>query len=97
MDKLNSAKFAAEYRKVNALFEKALILLNKMPRIWEMYLKFLTHQPLVTLTRRSFDRALRALPITQHNRIWALYKPFANSTAGETAVKVWRRYIQVHP
>ncbi|KAM5354358.1 hypothetical protein ACJ41O_001007 [Fusarium nematophilum] len=97
VSKLNPAIFAAEYRKVNALFEKALILLNKMPRIWEMYLKFLIQQPLVTLTRRTFDRALRALPISQHNRIWAVYRPFANSTAGETAVKIWRRYMQVHP
>ncbi|QBZ57169.1 hypothetical protein PoMZ_02093 [Pyricularia oryzae] len=95
--KLNAAIFAAEYRKVNSLFERALILLNKMPRIWEMYLKFLMKQPLVTLTRRTFDRALRALPITQHNRIWALYRPFANSAAGPTAVKIWRRYMQVHP
>ncbi|KAI0391807.1 TPR-like protein [Xylariaceae sp. FL0594] len=97
VSKLNAAVFAAEYRKVNALFERALILLNKMPRIWEMYLKFLLQQPLVTLTRRTFDRALRALPITQHNRIWALYRPFANSAGGDTAVKIWRRYMQVHP
>lgn len=97
VSKLNAAIFATEYRKVNALFERALILLNKMPRIWEMYLKFLMQQPLVTLTRRTFDRALRALPITQHNRIWSLYRRFANSAAGETAVKIWRRYMQVHP
>ncbi|EFX04587.1 DNA repair and transcription protein [Grosmannia clavigera kw1407] len=94
---LNAAVYAAEYRKVNALFERALILLNKMPRIWELYLKFLMHQPVVTFTRRTFDRALRALPITQHNRIWALYRPFANSAGGETAVRIWRRYMQVHP
>ncbi|SPQ20013.1 9c6573f0-734b-4efd-8641-271f0b99e5e9 [Thermothielavioides terrestris] len=97
VSKLNAAIFAAEYQKVNALFERALILLNKMPRIWEMYLKFLMQQPLVTFTRRAFDRALRALPITQHNRIWALYRPFANSAEGMTAVKIWRRYMQVHP
>lgn len=54
-------------------------------------------QPLVTPTRRTFDRALRALPITQHNRIWALYRPFANSASGDTAIKIWRRYIQIHP
>ncbi|KAF1347793.1 hypothetical protein BDV97DRAFT_400002 [Delphinella strobiligena] len=93
----NPAKHSAEYAKVNALFEKALVLLNKMPRIWEMYLSFLCQQPLVTSTRRTFDRALRALPITQHNRIWALYRPFANSASGDTAVKIWRRYMQVHP
>lgn len=93
----NPAKFAPHYVKVNALFERALVLLNKMPRIWEMYLTFLMQQPLVTTTRRTFDRALRALPITQHNRIWALYRPFANSASGETAVKIWRRYMQIHP
>ncbi|KAK1834158.1 Pre-mRNA-splicing factor syf1 [Podospora conica] len=97
VEKLNAAIFASEYRKVNALYERALILLNKMPRIWEMYLKFLMQQPLVTLPRHVFDRALRALPITQHNRIWALYRPFANSAEGQTAVKIWRRYMQVHP
>lgn len=68
-----------------------------MPKIWEMYLSFLMKQPLVTLTRRTFDRALRALPITQHNRIWALYMPFANSASGDTAIKTWRRYLQIHP
>jgi pre-mRNA-splicing factor SYF1 len=97
LGKLNPAIFASEYKKVNALFERALILLNKMPRIWEMYLSFLLLQPVVTLTRRTFDRALRALPITQHNRIWALYRPFANSASGQTAVKIWRRYMQIHP
>jgi len=97
VSKLNAAIFSAEFRKVNALFEQALVLLNKMPQIWEMYLRFLMQQPLVTLTRRTFDRALRALPITQHNRIWALYRAFANSASGDTALKVWRRYMQVHP
>jgi pre-mRNA-splicing factor SYF1 len=91
------ARWKAEFQKVNALFERALVLLNKMPKIWEMYLAFLCQQPLVTFTRRTFDRALRALPVTQHNRIWALYRPFAHSAGGETAVKVWRRYIQLHP
>ena len=91
------ARHQAEFQKVNALFERALVLLNKMPRIWEMYLAFLCQQPLVTFTRRTFDRALRALPLTQHNRIWTLYRPFAKSAGGETAVKIWRRYIQTHP
>lgn len=91
------ARWKSDYQKVNALFERALVLLNKMPKIWEMYLSFLCEQPLVTFTRRTFDRALRALPITQHNRVWALYRPFVNSAGGDTAVKVWRRYIQIHP
>jgi pre-mRNA-splicing factor SYF1 len=93
----NPVKRRADFNKVNALFERAVVLLNKMPAIWEMYLVFLLRQPLVTRTRRTFDRALRALPITQHNRIWRLYKSFANSAGGPTAVKIWMRYIQVHP
>jgi pre-mRNA-splicing factor SYF1 len=93
----NPAKFAPHFAKVNALFERALVLLNKMPRVWEMYLDFLMLQPLVTTTRRTFDRALRALPLTQHNRVWALYRPFAASASGETAVSIWRRYMQIHP
>lgn len=97
VSKLNAAVFAAEYRKVNTLFERALILLHKMPVIWELYLRFLLQQPLVTTTRRTFDRALRALPLSQHNRVWAIYKPFANSAAGISAIKVWRRYMQIHP
>ncbi|PHH66323.1 hypothetical protein CDD82_1569 [Ophiocordyceps australis] len=97
VSKLNPVVFATEYQKVNRLFEKALILLNKMPRIWEKYLRFLMKQPLVTVGRRTFDRALRALPITQHNRIWPIYLSFANAASGQTAVRVWRRYMQVHP
>ena len=93
----NSAAYSSEYAKVNALYERALILLNKMPKIWEMYLSFLMKQPLITFTRRTFDRALRALPITQHSQIWVLYRPFANSASGETAIKIWRRYMQIHP
>ncbi len=95
--KKNPAIHAAQYTKVNSLFEKSLMLLNKMPRIWEMYLSFLMQQPRVTLVRRAFDQALRALPITQHNRIWALYRPFANAASGETAIRIWHRYMQIHP
>ncbi|MCJ1311323.1 pre-mRNA-splicing factor syf1 [Agyrium rufum] len=93
----NPALHQNAYLKVNALFERALILLNKMPRIWEMYLNFLMQQPLVTTTRRVFDRALRALPMTQHNRIWARYQPFATSASGQTALVIWRRYMQIRP
>ena len=93
----NATKYRAEYQKVNALFERALILLNKMPRIWEMYLSFMIQQPLVTHSRHVFDRALRALPVTQHNRIWKLYKTFARSASGKTAVQIWARYMQIHP
>ena len=94
---VNPAAHGEEYAKVNTLFERALILLNKMPKIWEMFLSFLMQQPLITLTRHTFDRALRALPLTQHNRIWALFRPFALSASGPTALGIWKRYMQVHP
>ena len=94
---LNAVKYKVEFAKVNALFERALILLNKMPRIWEDYLGFLLKQPLITKTRRAFDQALRSLPLTQHERIWKLYRPFAELTGGSTAIHVWKRYMQLHP
>jgi pre-mRNA-splicing factor SYF1 len=97
LKKKNPVRHKAEFNKVNTLFERSVVLLNKMPVIWEMYLTFLLRQPLVTRTRRTFDKALRALPITQHNRIWKLYKSFANSASGETTIKIWARYMQIHP
>ena len=40
------------------------------------YCSFLVTQRRVTRTRRVLDRALRALPITQHDRIWPIYINF---------------------
>ena len=60
------------------------------------YCTFLTDQAKVTRTRRTFDRALRALPITQHHRIWPLYLKFVRMyDLPETAVKVYRRFLKV--
>jgi hypothetical protein len=58
---------------VNNAFERALVFMHKMPRIWIDYCAFLVDQRKITRTRRVLDRALRALPITQHDRIWPLY------------------------
>lgn len=45
-----------------------------------------------------FDRALQSLPITQHERVWKAYVPFAKGCGvPETAVKVYRRYLQLAP
>ena len=50
----------------------------------------------VTKTRRTFDRALQALPLTQHNRIWPLYIQFIRShNLPETAIRVYRRHLKV--
>lgn len=58
---------------LNNTFERALVTMHKMPRIWLEYLEFLVRQKFVTKARRAFDRSLAALPVTQHDRIWILY------------------------
>lgn len=68
-----------------------------MPRIWLDYCQFLMDQCKITRTRRVFDRAIRALPITQHNRIWSLYIKFVTTypEIPDTAMRVYRRYLKV--
>lgn len=66
-----------------------------MPRIWIDYLQHLIATPRITKIRRVFDKALRALPITQHIRIWHLYLAWAKKIGGETALKVYKRYLKV--
>jgi pre-mRNA-splicing factor SYF1 len=58
---------------LNNTFERALVTMHKMPRIWELFLRTLLEQRLVTRTRRACDRALAALPVTQHERVWSTY------------------------
>ncbi|KAI9311508.1 putative Pre-mRNA-splicing factor syf1 [Dichotomocladium elegans] len=93
----NPVKHVELYNALNSCYERALILLNKMPRIWLDYLDFLMSQPHITKTRRTFDRALRALPVTQHSRVWELYINFADKAGGETGIRVLRRYLKLEP
>ncbi|KAJ3286136.1 Pre-mRNA-splicing factor SYF1 [Borealophlyctis nickersoniae] len=86
-----------EWERVNNAFERALVLCNKFPVIWIEYCSFLMNQNCPTRCRRTFDRALRALPITQHPRIWEIYLKFAKFVGGETCVRVWRRYLKLEP
>jgi pre-mRNA-splicing factor SYF1 len=58
---------------LNNTYERALVTMHKMPRMWLYYLEHLMGQKLLTRTRRIFDRALCSLPITQHDRIWVLF------------------------
>ena len=68
----------------------------QMPRIWLMYCQFLMDQCKITQTRRAFDRALQALPLTQHHRIWPLYIKFVRKhNVVETTLRVYRRYMKV--
>ncbi|KAK1336961.1 hypothetical protein QTO34_003002 [Cnephaeus nilssonii] len=52
---------------------RALVSVHKMPRLWRDYCQLLVDQGRVTHARRTFDCALRALPTTQHSRIWPLH------------------------
>nr|POE50506.1 pre-mrna-splicing factor syf1 [Quercus suber] len=83
----------SQYKTLNNTFERALVTMHKMPRIWIMYLQTLTHQKLVTQTRRTFDRALCALPVTQHERVWEPYLIFVSQKGVpiETSLRVYRR------
>lgn len=86
------------YEDVNSAFERSLVFMHKMPRIWLDYCEFLMMQCQTTRTRHVFDRALRALPITQHHRIWPLYLKFVcERNIPETAVRVYRRYLKLCP
>nr|GEY01842.1 hypothetical protein [Tanacetum cinerariifolium] len=70
-----------------------------MPNIWTIYLTTLTQQKLVTRTHRAFDRVLRALPVTQHERIWELYLVFVSQKGVpfETSLRVYKRYLKYDP
>lgn len=86
------------YDEVNNVFERSLVFMHKMPRIWMDYCVFLTSQCRITMTRRAFDKALRALPITQHHRIWPSYLEFLKKhDIHETAIRVFRRYLKLCP
>jgi len=54
-------------------YERALVYMNKMPRIWCDYCSILVRLQKGSQTRRTFDRAMQALPITQHEDAWGLY------------------------
>ncbi|CAH2044591.1 unnamed protein product [Thlaspi arvense] len=88
-----------QYDSLNNTFERALVTMHKMPRIWVTYLQILTRQKLITRTRRTFDRALCALPVTQHDRIWEPYLVFVSQDGIpiETSLRVYRRYLMYDP
>lgn len=87
------------YEAVNKCFERALITMHKFPLVWLEYCRFLMKQKLITRTRKTFNRALQALPITQHDKIWKLYLEFINQkyVPAETGICVYKRYLKYKP
>ncbi|GJP42019.1 hypothetical protein CLOM_g1622 [Closterium sp. NIES-68] len=90
----------AAHAALNNAFERALVTMHRMPRIWLEYLSALVDdQKLVTRARRTFDRALRSLPATQHDRLWDPYLKFVRQTGIpiETARRIFRRFLRFDP
>jgi hypothetical protein len=51
-----------------------------------------------TETRKAFDRALQALPITQHKVIWTMYINWVKDFGvPETVIRVYKRYLMYDP
>ncbi|ODQ81049.1 hypothetical protein BABINDRAFT_160466 [Babjeviella inositovora NRRL Y-12698] len=88
---------ARQFARVNALFDRALVHNHALPLVWLRYLAFLRRQTDITRTRRTFNRCLQALPLTQHGLIWPHFLNFAASVGGSTAVAVYRRYYEYDP
>ncbi|KAG9318252.1 hypothetical protein JVU11DRAFT_333 [Chiua virens] len=91
-----------EWRALVATYERALMWLPKLPRLWMMYFSLFHHPmcpPMISHThaRRTFDRALRTLPPSLHSRIWVRYLLWAEDKGGVTTVSVYRRYLVVDP
>jgi pre-mRNA-splicing factor SYF1 len=87
-----------QWEMLNNTYERALVHLHKMPRIWLDYCELLMKQKKGTFLRRTFDRALQSLPITQHKKIWKLYLKFARELGvWQTAVRIYRRNLKFDP
>ncbi|CAI5710291.1 unnamed protein product [Hyaloperonospora brassicae] len=86
------------YTQLVSLYERALAQLSTMPRLWLDYLRVLQEMHVVTARRHVFDRALQALPITQHHRLWKFYLAFVKDVGvPRTAVRVYKRYLMFEP
>ena len=69
-----------------------------MPRLWLEYCEFLMSQKLINRTRQTLDNALKALPVTQHDRIWKLYTKFVTFTGiVQLGTNVYDRYLCYDP
>lgn len=83
------------------VFERSLNSLHRMPRIWLDYLEYLCKQKKFKSVRPVFDRALQALPITQHSRLWdflltKLLRRFGQKLPNWSK-SLWSRYLQIAP
>lgn len=89
----------SQYEEMNGVYERALVFLHKMPRIWIDYLQFLQAQKRVTGVRRALDQAVRTLPIHQHYRLWNEVIPWlqVSYVPRATCLNLFRRYLMLEP
>ncbi|EPT27376.1 XPA binding protein 2 family protein [Toxoplasma gondii ME49] len=86
------------FEEANVVFERALVHLSRMPKIWMLFVDFLKRQKLLTRTRRAFDRALQSLAVTQHDQVWDRYIQFVKEAGVvETTLRVYRRCLMLLP
>ena len=87
------------YDEVNKLHEQALIYMMKMPKIWIDFIQFMFEQNLITKTKSIFNKALQAIPITQHKKLWDIYIPYIESLSNchQTKIEIFKRYIKFNP
>jgi len=67
---------AKKYHATVSAYERSLVRTNKYPRIWLMYATYVAQydpSQSITTVRRLYDRALLALPATQHHLLWGDY------------------------
>jgi len=76
---IRSSPHHTTYKNTISAYERSLVRMNKYPRVWLQYINFVIHHDptcSVTNVRRLFNRALLALPATQHDLIWSDYLCF---------------------
>ena len=99
---MRCSKSASVSPFVSRMFEKALSNLPTMPKLWIMYIDFLISQKCISRTRQVLNRALQALPVTQHERLWGvIINRFIGSNdltvPLKTSKTLLRRYVQLEP
>jgi len=89
----------APWEALNRTYERALVTLHPMPRIWLDYLALLGEQRLLTRSRRVFDRALASTPVTQHARLWPVFLELVAQpwVPDATGVRAYARYLKLEP
>jgi pre-mRNA-splicing factor SYF1 len=83
-----------------AVFERCLQFMFRMPRVWIDYYSFLLRTWQLKAARLVLSRALKALPMTLHSRIWEVALEFVGKTyrlLPKTAMSLWERYLQLAP